>query len=337
MFKMFQFRIRLIAACLPALIIAIGAYAQFRIPQLPNVPPPRLPNFGRGNQPAPSPQELLQSWKNITEAWDLDNPEQQRDLGQSIAIAISNRYPVSKDRKLNEYVNLVGLTVASVSSKPEMTFTFGVLETSDVGAYSTPGGYVFITRGALALANDESELAGVLAHEVAHVVFNHGIEAVKSGKFRKAADPFVKQYGQNAGAFAQFVDEGADFIMVKGYSQEQERQADAKAIEYLILANYDPRGFARFLNRLDQQNQSRPQNPLMSTHPLTRERVGAVTRQIASYRNIGGVTLQDRFAANVPRSGTPAPPAPPAQHQPEQRPSPAPDQQIPFVPRGLFH
>jgi predicted Zn-dependent protease len=171
--------IRLGWVLLLAAVIVIQARAQFKLPKMPNVPGPRLPGFGGNQGVRPDNNELLQSGKNFLDMLDLDNPKRQEDLGQSIAVAISNRYPVSRNRALNEYVNLVGLTVASVSPKPELKFAFGVLETNDVGAYSTPGGYVFVTRGALALMNDESELAGVLAHEVAHVVANHGIEAVK--------------------------------------------------------------------------------------------------------------------------------------------------------------
>ena len=238
-----------------------------------------MPNFGHntgGNQP--SGTDLLQSGQALLDMVDLDNPSRQEELGQSIAVAISNKYPVSKNRALNEYINLVGMTVAAVSPKPDLNYAFGVLETPDVGAYSTPGGYVFVTRGALSLMTDESELAGVLAHEVAHIVANDGIEAVKRAKFAQAASPFTKQYGQKFGAFAQYVDQGVDFVLVNGYSQEQERQADSKAIQYLILANYDPRGFVHFLTRLDAQNQHLP-SPLMRTHPLTKERIGDVTRR----------------------------------------------------------
>src|SRR5206468_2680417 len=142
---------------------------------------------------------------------DIDNPQRQQDLGQSIALAISNKYPVSKDRSLNEYVNLVGLTMASVSPRPELNFAFGVLDTPEVGAYSTPGGYIFVTRGALDLMQDESELAGVLAHEVAHVVLNHGIEEVKSAKFKELADTAVQKFGEKYAAYSEFTQAGTDF------------------------------------------------------------------------------------------------------------------------------
>jgi predicted Zn-dependent protease len=322
--------------------IVIYAQAQFRIPNIPISP--RIPDFGRNNNNGgnqPSQLDLLQSGRNFLDVLDLDNPQRQQELGQSIAIAISNKYPVGKDRALNEYVNLVGLTIASVSPKPDLNFAFGVLDTPDVGAYSTPGGYVFVTRGALQLMSDESELAGVLAHEVAHVVLNHGVEAVKHAKLAQAASPFTKQYGQKFGAFSQYVDQGVNFVLVNGYSQEQEKQADSKAVEFLILANYDPRGFVHFLNRLDAQNQHLP-SPLMRTHPLTKDRIGDVTRQIASYRSVAGVTLKERFAANMATLGkpttvptTPAPPVAPPPHPTPPPPQPQPNRQPSFIPGFL--
>src|SRR2546423_8878708 len=114
--------------------------------------------------------------------------------------------------------------------------------------------------------NDEAELAGVLAHEVSHVIANDGVEAVKHAKFAEAASPFVKQYGQQFGAFSKAVDDGADFLFVKGFSQDQERKADSKAVELMILANYDPRGLAQFLDRANN-NAPHGGSAFTRTHP----------------------------------------------------------------------
>src|SRR3954453_1917106 len=133
-----------------------GVQAQiFKIPKIPgNLPnvPNIVPGHGSGSGSRDADlrgvTELGKKWGELT---DLDNPKRQDELGQSIAVAIANRYPVSKNRSLNKYVNLVGLTVASVSARPDLNYAFGVLETPEVGAYSTPGGYIFITQGALKL------------------------------------------------------------------------------------------------------------------------------------------------------------------------------------------
>src|SRR5207249_1699544 len=167
-----------------------------------------------------------------------------------IALGICDRYPMSKNRALNQYVNKVGLTVASVSPRPDLNYSFGVLETPEIGAYSTPGGYVFVTQGALDLMADESELAGVLAHEVAHVAKNHGINAVKNAKLKELSSTAVQKFGQKWSAYSSQVDWGLKKVMIEGWSQDQEREADREAINYLVATKYDPRGFVAFLQRL---------------------------------------------------------------------------------------
>ena len=142
-------------------------------------------NLFHGNTPLTSNQNLgllMTLGKQYCDAVDLDNPERQNALARP-ALAVSNKYPLLANANKNDYVNYVGLTIASVCPNPELDYTFGVLDTPDINAYSTPGGYVFITRGALEICSDESELAAVLAHEIAHVVLGHGIDAIRSAKY----------------------------------------------------------------------------------------------------------------------------------------------------------
>src|SRR5437763_9836428 len=107
------------------------------------------------------------------------------ELGKAVAILVTNKYAPSDDKKLIQYVNLVGYTLVSASKKPDGHYVFGVLDTDDIGAYSGPNGYIMITRGALKSMRDEAELAGVLAHEMTHVIEQHGLQAAKT-EARKA-------------------------------------------------------------------------------------------------------------------------------------------------------
>ncbi len=232
---------------------------------------------------------------------DMESPSRQQEIGQSVAVAITNRYKLSTDESLNDYVNLVGLTVASVSPNPDINYAFGVIESSEVNAYSTPGGYIFVTTGSLALMQDESELAGVLAHEVAHVAENHGIEAVKAAKRTDLALSAAKTADQRLNAYSRAVDVAADVVLVKGYSRSQESQADAQAVKYLIVAGYDPNGLVRFLQRMQAKSTSAGSaKPLMSTHPGTGDRITSIQKQIAA-TNAGGVTLKERFVLQTAR------------------------------------
>ncbi|HEY7086988.1 MAG TPA: M48 family metalloprotease [Tepidisphaeraceae bacterium] len=254
---------------------------------------------GMNSAKAQQGAQLIQVGAKGLDVMSIDSPKRQQQIGQSVAVAIINRYPLSTDQALQDYVNLVGLTVASVAPNSEIDYAFGVLETQDVGAYSAPGGYIFITRGALAMIQDESELAGVLAHEVAHVAHNHGIEAVKASKGADFLVSAAKTQNQQVAAFGSQSDAFVDAIMVKGYSRSMESQADTDAVKYLAAAGYDPAGLERFLQRL--QTRTGPgggMQQVMSTHPGTAERVAHVQQQVAAM-NARGVTLKERFAANV--------------------------------------
>jgi predicted Zn-dependent protease len=239
-------------------------------------------------------QRILDTGAKAVDRMDLESPQRQDELGQSVAVAITNKYPLSTDEALNDYVNLVGLTVASVAPNANINYAFGVIETPEVAAYSAPGGYIFISRGALALAQDESELAGVLAHEVAHVALNHGMEALKASKNAQLAVSAAKINSDDAVRYGQFIDEAVDIFAVKPHSRAQESDADTQAVKYLKAAGYDPKGLLRFLQKM--QAQSGSGGGLMSTHPGTPDRIAAVQRQAG---NATGATLKDRYAANV--------------------------------------
>src|SRR5687767_3543643 len=173
---------------------------------------------------------LIKAGGTAAEAASL-NEAHEPALGQSVAVAVTHRHPPTSDLALNKYVGLVGLTVASVTAQPDANWVFGVLESDEVNAFSGPSGYVMITRGALRQMRDESELAGVLAHEIAHVVRKHGLTGVKNAGYQKALGQAATA-DKDAAQFSAFAD-GLTDIAFKGYSREDEAQADETAVIYL--------------------------------------------------------------------------------------------------------
>jgi hypothetical protein len=116
----------------------------------------------------------------ITEKYGFTLQE-EREIGFQSAIILANKYGYYDNPKVNEYINFVGQKVAkSVSKRPGIQYSFFVLNTSDINAFAVPGGFIFITKGALKILSNEAELAGVLAHEIAHVELGHGLEAIAS-------------------------------------------------------------------------------------------------------------------------------------------------------------
>lgn len=210
---------------------------------------------------------------------DMDEP-QEIELGRAVTAAIGGRYPLLRDRELTRYVALVGNAVAAQSERPDVRYYFAVLDTAEVNAFAAPGGFVFITRGALALMRDEATLAGVLGHEAAHVALRHGVEAVKAQKrkelallglreglsFTQAA-PFTEAIGSAADALVEQV-------VLKGFSRTEESAADRAGLEYARRAGYDAAGLRDFLAALQARSgRDAGLARFFSTHPGTDERL----------------------------------------------------------------
>jgi predicted Zn-dependent protease len=231
------------------------------------------------------------------------NEKNEPAIGQAVSLALTNSYGVSSDQRLAQYVVLVGQTVASRTTRADQPWVFGVLDTDAVNAFSGPGGYVWVTRGAIRQMQDESELAGVLGHEIGHVVKQHGLKAAQQAGFADAG--LTAASGTSAGAsFGNLSDKVVDVIVKQGFSQPQEFEADAESVKYTAAAGYDPNGLLHFLTRIREKQKAGNPN-LFSTHPGTDERIQRITNQISAAGTGGrGATLKDRFDKFV---GNPTP------------------------------
>ena len=182
---------------------------------------------------------------------------------------------------LNRYVDRLGRRLQRVSETPEPPFTFTILNSGDVNAYALPGGYVYVTRGLMALANSEAELAGVVAHEIGHVTARHAAQRYSQTVL---AEFGVALLGAAAGStLIGDLARVAAAAYVQGYSREQELEADRLGVRYLGRAGYDPRAMAGFLSSMEAESAlaatiagregSEPDASLFSSHPRTIDRV----------------------------------------------------------------
>ena len=216
-------------------------------------------------------------------------------MGQAVAVAVTNEYDLTEDEALDKYVSMVGLTLVNSSPRPVGNWQFAVLESEDVNAFAGPNGYIFVTRGALDRMDNEAQLAGVLAHEIVHVLHHHGLEGVKRGAgvdfLKTVADAGIND---QTGLVKQFATPMTATVMKNGYGQGQELDADRSAVQLMVAAGYDPEGLPQFLQKLESAG-----GGLFSTHPGKPERISKARAQIAQLGNPKGKTLKARFHKNV--------------------------------------
>lgn len=191
------------------------------------------------------------------------------------------------DPQLQAYVNNIGQKLASTSDRPNVKYTFTVLDSPVVNAFAVPGGYIYVTRGLMALANNEAELAGVLSHEIGHIAAKHTNE-----RYCRALVAQLGIFGLGAATGSSAVAEAANLgaaLYLQSYSRDQEFEADLLGVRYLGNGSYDPNAMSTFLasmlesTRLDAQVAGTPgaadQFDIFQTHPRTEDRVQRAVAQ----------------------------------------------------------
>jgi predicted Zn-dependent protease len=222
---------------------------------------------------------------------------EERELGSLVSQKVRERYGVVQDAAVHRYVTLVGEAVAQATGDDE-TWTFIVLDTDAVNAFAAPGGFVHITRGALALIQDEAELAGVLGHEIIHVTEKHTIRAIQKNKsIQMGAD---EKLSGNAALLNRLVENVYLDIVEKGFGRGEEMESDEKALEAANKIGYAPQGLGRFLTRLQERNKaSKEKRGLFASHPEMKERLTRLTRQITSDKLTASATVASRYAKTI--------------------------------------
>jgi len=227
--------------------------------------------------------------------------QEESDVGREVAAKAVAFFHLYKDDALTRYVNLVGATVAAQSERQDITYHFALLDSDDINAFSAPGGYIFITRGALAICEDESELAGVLAHEVGHIAGKHVLKIVERDKAMRAGMDEAKAYTPGS-AYVQKMSKG---ILVKlldqGLAPGDEFDADQRGIKYAHAAGYPADGLTRFLTKFDQATEQGGQSFWTRTHPSVSDRNARIGQTIGAqhWEDADRPKLADRFAAET--------------------------------------
>jgi predicted Zn-dependent protease len=223
--------------------------------------------------------------------------EDEQQIGAAVSDLVRQRYGVVQDPAVHKYVTLVGTALAQVSSRRSLPWQFIVLDTDGVNAFAAPGGYIHITRGALALARNEAELAGVLAHEITHVTEKHTISAIQKQKLVQRGS--AEALKGNRALLNAYVDKTFELVYA-GFGRAEELEADSKGVVQANQAGYAPASLGGFLTRLDERNKSTAERQgLFASHPEMKERLNQLAKAIADGKLASTATLAERYAANI--------------------------------------
>lgn len=210
--------------------------------------------------------------------------DEEAQIGFEAASTLLGASPLVADEGMQHYVNRVGRWVAMQSARPELPWRFAVINHPNINAFAAPGGYVFITRGLLLELRNEAELAGVLGHEITHVVQKHHLEALQSqarlnlaGSVASAA---LESKGHNAGKY-EWVTAGAKTLYTRGLDRDDEFDADRMGVVLAARAGYDPYGLPAVLQRLDRMAADDGRLALLfNTHPAPADRLQGLTERM---------------------------------------------------------
>lgn len=241
-----------------------------------------------------------------TENTDLNLEDIKAEIrfGREVGARILARERLYENAALSRYVSLVGHVLTNFSHRSELRFYFAVLDDDNVNAYSAPGGYVFVTRGALRAMRDESELAAVLAHEIAHIELRHIVKALNI----RAVDASLESglsvlFGGGSdtarAAFQQAVDQATSLLFEQGFRVQEELDSDRAAARLLANAGYDPTALQRYLERVDADTSSE-RSTRKRTHPTSETRMRELDRALndARLRDVSAMRNPERFKSH---------------------------------------
>ena len=251
---------------------------------------PVAPAAATAEAPAPEKKQEF-NWKNPSN-------EEEVALGREITGSILGAAPLVKDEVLQKYVNQVGRWVASQSERPDLPWKFGVIESADLNAFAAPGGYVLITKGLYQKLQNEAQLAGVLGHEIAHVVKKHQLKVLQKQQLLNAGVGWLgDKFGKNDKLAKKALANGAE-ISARGLDKEAEFEADRMGVVLASRAGYDAFGLPEVLQTIGQTNKADSSVALLyKTHPAPDERLASLGDSAGSkLDNVkAGKTLENRF------------------------------------------
>lgn len=214
------------------------------------------------------------------------------EIGKRIAKDIEKNLPIYKDPVYQRRLDKVGTRLSHFSDRKDLEYNFQIIDREELNAFATFGGYIYIYKGAMDKASDDDELAAILAHEIAHVSAKHLSKSIEQnrafGLWFSLLDYFLLRKQESRRDIHRFISVGYD-IMQRGYSREDELEADRLGTRFSYKARYNSFAAIRILNKLKKEQNSKVIDPfvnigILRTHPYVDERIDEVLSEIAAIK-----------------------------------------------------
>ena len=255
-----------------------------------------------GTISAQEAESMNKSVSAVGKTFDKITPEQEYFIGRAVAATILKTYEACDKKEANQYLNLVGQVLAAASDKPE---TFGgyhflVMDTDEINAFATPGGFILVSRGLLRCCKNEDALAAVLAHEIGHVQHLHGLQAIKKSRLTSAATVVLAEGAKTFGpdqvselttAFEGTINDISSTLVNSGYARKLEKEADKTAITIMSRVGYNPNGLKDMLLEMAKHSGS-DQRGFAKTHPDPMDRVADIEPSLVKFGPIQSVAAR---------------------------------------------
>ncbi len=247
--------------------------------------------------------KLFGAAKKAVDVVTTKSVDEEREIGRQWAGTLLGAAPLVRNDELQRYVNRVGRWVALQSERPELDWRFGVLDSPNVNAFATPGGYIFITRGLLQRMRSEAELAGVLAHEIGHVVEKHHLNAIRKAQGLSLGADLLSEFAIKDRGNTMVNERllgGVREVLTRGLDKSDEYEADRIGVVLAARAGYDPFGLPAVLQTLQAMSAQDSTLALMfATHPAPDARLDALDKSMDTRLDTYGAQpqVEARFTA----------------------------------------
>lgn len=255
-------------------------------------------------------ESIRKSTTAVSRSMEDFTPEQEYYIGRAVGAVVLSKYRAYGDAQVNQYINMLGQTLAAASDKPEVFngYHFLVLDSDDINAFATPGGHIFVTRGLIRCCPSEDALAAILAHEIGHVQLRHGMQSIEKARVTEALTVLATEGAKTLGSpevvqltktFSGAITDIANSMINNGYSRTFEYQADQNSVVLVQRVGYNPEGLIEVLK--DMEKRLKPgSHDFAKTHPLPQDRIAEIRSHNQPFTGVATPNIrQERFLKAV--------------------------------------